>query len=100
MYSMDDFGKDFVEFFRGPMFLVAMAVMSTYLVAYAKFIERAAARDKRNEENRQLGQYVFIIFWERLLRRDFFAILNVAASVDGVTGPGLPSKPAALAIAV
>jgi hypothetical protein len=77
MYSMEDFRNDFVEFFSGLTFWVTMALMSTYLVAYIKFLQKVAVGDNRNERDSQLPHYVNVVFWERLRRFDFFAVLYI-----------------------
>ena len=82
MYSMEEFGNDFAEFFSGNAFWVTMGVLITYGVGYVKFIQHVAAGDKRNELGEgQLVRNANAMFWQRLRRLDFFAVLYVVDCV-------------------
>jgi hypothetical protein len=92
---MENFGKDFVEFFHGALaFWGTMAVLSAYCVAYVKYLQKVAARDKEDELGKfgklgegQLIRHANAIFWRRLVKFDFFAVLYIVACLAFIALP-------------
>jgi hypothetical protein len=91
MYSMEDFRNDFLEFFSGNAFWVAMALLIIYGVGYIKYLQKVAMRKNRNEFGEpgegQLIRYTNAIFWQRLRRFDFFAVLYIVVCLALITLP-------------
>jgi hypothetical protein len=88
---MEDFRNEFLKFFSGSAFFVTMAALSTYAVGYVQYLKKVALRENRNKFGEpgegQIARYGNAIFWQRLRRFDFFAILYIAVCVAFIALP-------------